>query len=132
MSSDLSAQVVTHLNDGIPNIQGDRNQLRQVVHNLLQNAQDALTGCDDPRIDVETAERAGVVELVVSDNGSGIPEAILKRVFEPYVTTKAKGTGLGLAIVKKIIDEHRGTVSITPNSPRGTKIQMRFPALKAA
>jgi nitrogen fixation/metabolism regulation signal transduction histidine kinase len=97
-------------------VRGDAAQLRQVIHNLLQNAEDALAGHPEPRIEVRT-ERAGErVRLAISDNGGGFAESIMKRVFEPYVTTKPKGTGLGLAIVKKIIDEHHGSVSVENRS----------------
>ena len=98
---------------------GDVQQLRQVLHNLLQNAQDATetagrTG-DEYGVTVRTQwlESAGRVRLSVIDCGTGFPEHILKRAFEPYVTTKAKGTGLGLAVVKKIADEHGTRVDIT-------------------
>jgi nitrogen fixation/metabolism regulation signal transduction histidine kinase len=93
-------------------VRGDGTQLRQVIHNLLQNAADALSGRPDPRIEVRTEHTGGLIRLSVTDNGGGFAESVMKRAFEPYVTTKPKGTGLGLAIVKKIIDEHHGTVSI--------------------
>ena len=105
-----------------PPIQGDAQQLRQVVHNLLQNAQDAtqtaasaLPAQAAPRSVIlrtqwnQTAQR---VRLTVVDQGGGFPDNILARAFEPYVTTKAKGTGLGLAVVKKIADEHGTRVDI--------------------
>ncbi|HAT32073.1 MAG TPA: PAS domain-containing sensor histidine kinase [Janthinobacterium sp.] len=110
---------------GLPLVMGDATQLRQVIHNLLQNAQDALgehqAGAPHPRIDVSSEEihyrRAdgGVntaVRLAISDNGPGFTPKILSRAFEPYVTSKARGTGLGLAMVKKIIDEHGGRIDI--------------------
>jgi nitrogen fixation/metabolism regulation signal transduction histidine kinase len=96
----------------LPPIQGDATQLRQVVHNLVQNALDAVAERPDGQVRVSTElltrERgnARAVRLVVQDNGPGFAEKVLKRAFEPYVTTKAKGTGLGLAVVKKIADEH--------------------------
>ena len=102
-----------------PRMMGDAQQLRQVLHNLLQNAQDATetagrTG-DECGVTVRTQwlEATGRVRLSVIDCGTGFPEHILKRAFEPYVTTKAKGTGLGLAVVKKIADEHGTRVDIT-------------------
>ena len=97
---------------------GDAQQLRQVMHNLLQNAQDATEsaghgGAEHPVIiRTQWLETAGRVRLSVLDSGTGFPEHILKRAFEPYVTTKAKGTGLGLAVVKKIADEHGARVDI--------------------
>jgi nitrogen fixation/metabolism regulation signal transduction histidine kinase len=106
------ARITARLDPALPPVRGDAAQLRQVIHNLLQNAEDALAGTTDASIEVRT-ERAGErVRLAISDNGGGFAESIMKRAFEPYVTTKPKGTGLGLAIVKKIIDEHHGSVSI--------------------
>jgi nitrogen fixation/metabolism regulation signal transduction histidine kinase len=98
----------------LPAIDGDATQLRQVIHNLITNAQDALAGRPDPRIVVRTelveidegSTRARAVRLSVEDNGPGFAPNILRRAFEPYVTTKPSGTGLGLAMVKKIVDEH--------------------------
>ena len=91
---------------------GDATMLRQVLHNLLQNAQDALDGVELPKIEVATFKKANQVCLMVTDNGAGFPIEILSRAFEPYMTTKRHGTGLGLAIVKKIVEEHQGTISI--------------------
>ena len=101
-----------------PRVMGDAQQLRQVLHNLLQNAQDATetAGYTDAEhsviIKTQCIEPAGRVRLSVLDCGTGFPEYILKRAFEPYVTTKTKGTGLGLAVVKKIADEHSTRVDI--------------------
>ncbi|HTH58967.1 MAG TPA: PAS domain-containing sensor histidine kinase [Paraburkholderia sp.] len=107
----------------LPVIRGDATQLRQVIHNLLQNAQDAVADVEQPRVVLETRtveygdpDSQGhprvAVRLTVSDNGPGFPARILTRAFEPYVTTKAKGTGLGLAMVKKIVDEHGARIDI--------------------
>ena len=111
----------------LPLVRGDPTQLRQVLHNLLQNAQDALSGSPSPRIDMVTECRDARVWLKVSDNGCGFPESIVKRAFEPYVTTKPKGTGLGLAIVKKIIDEHHGTITVQNARERGANVNISFP-----
>jgi len=91
---------------------GDNTMLRQVLHNLLQNAQDALDGVVKPMIEVTTSKLPDQVLLIVTDNGAGFPLEILSRAFEPYMTTKHHGTGLGLAIVKKIVEEHQGTITI--------------------
>ena len=115
-----NAQVAVHteLDPKCPRIMGDAQQLRQVVHNLLQNAQDATKAAHSPDMDNSVLIRtqfiaAGQrVRLSVLDHGAGFPEHILKRAFEPYVTTKAKGTGLGLAVVKKIADEHGSRIDI--------------------
>lgn len=98
-----------------PWVLGDEQQLRQVMHNLLQNAQDAQEGNHQGIISIGTkfVEATGRVRLTVRDEGAGFPEHILKRAFEPYVTTKVKGTGLGLAVVKKIADEHGARIDIS-------------------
>jgi nitrogen fixation/metabolism regulation signal transduction histidine kinase len=85
-----------------------------VIHNLLQNAQDATEGSAVREVTIRTQWNAPAkrVRLIVQDTGAGFPEHILKRAFEPYVTTKAKGTGLGLAVVKKIADEHGARVDL--------------------
>ena len=106
----------------LPAIQGDAALLRQVVHNLVQNALDAAhdrTAEHGPahvivRTDTPRNEDGSIraVRLAVRDNGPGFPDKVLRRAFEPYLTTKAKGTGLGLAVVKKIADEHKALVRI--------------------
>ena len=102
----------------LPAIVGDATQLRQVIHNLVQNGLDAVADQPDGRVRVRTeaarnAEGAlRAVRLQVVDNGPGFADKVLKRAFEPYVTTKTKGTGLGLAVVKKIADEHGARVRI--------------------
>ena len=108
----------TDLPPDLPTIDGDATQLRQVVHNLVQNALDAVADRPDGQVLVRTEavrnDDGGLrtVRLKVSDNGPGFSEKVLKRAFEPYVTTKTKGTGLGLAVVKKIADEHGARVRI--------------------
>ena len=117
-----------------PLILGDAQQLRQVVHNLLQNAQDACeaAGRSDAKVQVVTsfsAER-GRVRLRVRDSGKGFPASILQRAFEPYVTTKAKGTGLGLAVVKKIADEHSAKIELSnlqeKDETMGAQVSLSF------
>ncbi|PCE26068.1 PAS domain-containing sensor histidine kinase [Paraburkholderia acidicola] len=118
----------------LPVIRGDATQLRQVIHNLLQNAQDAVAEIAEPRVLLETRtveygdpDAEGkvriAVRLTVTDNGSGFPARILTRAFEPYVTTKAKGTGLGLAMVKKIVDEHGARIDIRNRLKAGDVIE---------
>jgi nitrogen fixation/metabolism regulation signal transduction histidine kinase len=112
---------------GLPQVAGDPTQLRQVIHNLLRNAQDALAGSAEPRIEVLTERRGNQACLRISDNGCGFPEAIMTRVFEPYVTTKPRGTGLGLAIVKKIVDEHHGAIRVENLPGRGASVTVTLP-----
>ncbi len=114
-----------NLADGLPHIMGDATQLRQVIHNLLQNAQDAVTDRTNKdaaaRIDIITEEIhyrssdgavSNAVQLSITDNGPGFSPKILAHAFEPYITSKPRGTGLGLAMVKKIIEEHGGRIDI--------------------
>jgi nitrogen fixation/metabolism regulation signal transduction histidine kinase len=102
----------------MPLIVGDLSQLRQVIHNLLQNALDAVADQSDGRVKLRTevarsdSGELRAVRLHVIDNGPGFSDKVLKRAFEPYVTTKSKGTGLGLAVVKKIADEHGARIRI--------------------
>jgi nitrogen fixation/metabolism regulation signal transduction histidine kinase len=114
-----SVPVRAELDAASPKVMGDAQQLRQVIHNLLQNALDASESSQvstdtDRSVVVRTQYQRppGRVRLSVLDSGSGFPDYILKRAFEPYVTTKAKGTGLGLAVVKKIADEHGSRIDI--------------------
>ncbi len=118
------------LAEKLPEVRGDSAQLRQVLHNLLQNAQDALIDALRPVIEVKTEAVHGGVQLSVRDNGCGFSEEIRARVFEPYVTTKLKGTGLGLPIVKKIIEEHDGLIHIENMKPLGAQISIILPAVE--
>jgi nitrogen fixation/metabolism regulation signal transduction histidine kinase len=133
-------RLVAQLADGLPQIMGDATQLRQVVHNLVQNALDAVTDKPDGKVRVATSAARGengellAVRLSVIDNGPGFVDNVLQRAFEPYITTKSKGTGLGLAVVKKIADEHRATVRIanlqsaqaTDPSRTGARVSLSF------
>jgi nitrogen fixation/metabolism regulation signal transduction histidine kinase len=124
------------LSPSLPRVMGDATQLRQVIHNLLQNAQDAVSDRAEhghaPRIDVATEAiryqdsdggKRTAVRLSVTDNGPGFAPKIMSRAFEPYVTSKSRGTGLGLAMVKKIIDEHGGRIDIQNRSDEsGAKV----------
>jgi nitrogen fixation/metabolism regulation signal transduction histidine kinase len=114
----------------LPLVRGDSARLRQVIHNLLQNAQDTLAGVSDPAITVRTEIVPKGLGFSVSDNGGGFPEQVKARVFEPYVTTKSKGTGLGLPIVKKIVEEHSGTIKIENIRPRGARITITLPVAR--
>jgi len=125
--SSLGSSVRVDLAGGLPSVVGDAAQLRQVIHNLLQNSQDALVGTTLPVITIASGAEGGAVHLTVTDNGCGFPEQVLRRAFEPYVTTKPKGTGLGLPIVKKIVEEHGGSVTIANIAPRGARVAIQLP-----
>jgi nitrogen fixation/metabolism regulation signal transduction histidine kinase len=108
-------------------IQGEPTRLRQVFHNLIQNALDAQADVAVPAYEFTIEARGDELTLSFGDAGSGFPEDMMRHAFEPYVTTKAKGTGLGLAIVKKIVDEHHGRVTIENQRPRGARVTLHFP-----
>jgi two-component system, NtrC family, nitrogen regulation sensor histidine kinase NtrY len=116
---------------GLPQVRADSTQIRQVLHNLVQNAQDALdnrkNSGEKALIEVSTEAAGERVRLTVSDNGGGFPEEMMARIFEPYVTSKPRGTGLGLAIVKKIVDEHRGEVAIENRPAKGVSVAILLP-----
>lgn len=127
----MGVSIEARLAENLPQIYADPGMLRQVLHNLFQNAIDALTGVENPRVFVATTLGTGGVLLTVRDNGTGIAEGVMGRIFEPYVTTKPKGTGLGLAIVKKIVDEHHGRILVENVKPHGATVSIVLP-LKAA
>jgi nitrogen fixation/metabolism regulation signal transduction histidine kinase len=133
---DTAIRVDLRLAPGLPLLEADAGQIRQVIHNLVGNAMESISGAQaDPgargqpprgglvvvRTELVAIEHPGrggtvtasrAVRLSVEDNGPGFPANILRRAFEPYITTKPRGTGLGLALVKKIIDEHDGRIEI--------------------
>jgi nitrogen fixation/metabolism regulation signal transduction histidine kinase len=119
------------LKNDLPLITADARGLRQVLNNLLINAQDALASTTNPAIVLSTrsvqSDSNNYIELTVQDNGPGIPEDLLGKLFEPYVTTKAKGTGLGLAIVKRIVEEHGGAIWVESQPGDGAKTTVRLP-----
>jgi len=115
----------------LPPLRADGGRLRQVLHNLLKNAIEATAERERPRICVGTARRTELgregIELVVSDNGAGLPEGFDEQWFEPYRTTKLKGTGLGLAIVAKIAQEHGGRLTPGREASGGARFAQWLP-----
>ncbi len=136
VGGEVPSRVELRLASGLPLLEADAGQMRQVIHNLLGNALESISGGQTDaaargqsyraglvvvRTEVVAIEHPGrtgtlpaarAVRLSVEDNGPGFPANILRRAFEPYITTKPRGTGLGLALVKKIIDEHDGKIEI--------------------
>ena len=129
-SGDLKVQVIEQLAAENDVIEGDTGRLRQLLHNLVKNALEAVKEQPDARIIVSTCSVVGVdtnqIELCVDDNGPGFESDVLENIFEPYVSTKPKGSGLGLAIVKKIVEEHGGTISAESSQAGGAFIRIRF------
>ncbi len=131
------------LGDDLPGVQADSGRLRQLIHNLIKNAHEAISEAGysqptHPKIRVLTRCQGDgkLVELIVCDNGPGIPEELLSRIFEPYVTDKKKGTGLGLSIVKKIVEEHNGILRVrnggVDGEPGGAQFIVQLPAAEIA
>jgi len=120
--NDQRIQLTRRFAPADPALRADAGRLRQLLHNLLKNSLEAIGDTRKPAIEVSTQEiSAGGrswVELVVADNGPGLPESFDERWFEPYTTSKARGTGLGLAVAKKIAEEHGGTIR-AENRPGG-------------
>ncbi len=133
-SAGLKLEMEVRLEDGGAYIEADPVRLRQVIHNLVKNAQEAVADIAQPRIEVSTRLRregeCPFVELAVADNGPGFSPEIIGHLFEPYVTSKVKGTGLGLAIVKKIIEEHGGRVSAENREIGGACVTVCLPVVK--
>ncbi|MBI1194503.1 MAG: HAMP domain-containing protein [Gammaproteobacteria bacterium] len=115
----------------LPQVEIDAGRIRQLMHNLIKNAIEACTGDRICVVTIETQygndKGVGYIELLVHDNGPGIPEEIFGKVFEPYVTGKRKGSGLGLPIVKKIVEEHGGMIWTKNKSEGGASIMIRLP-----
>lgn len=129
-------QLRLELAAGLPMVSANSGQIQQVVVNLVRNALEALAPerTAPPRSEVAVATRRtveGHVEISISDNGPGVPEALKDRIFDPFCTTKAMGTGLGLAISRSIISAHDGTLDFEPNQPTGARFTVRlFPEMR--
>ena len=138
--SDVS--IKTQLDPNNPCIEADRGRLRQLLHNLIKNAIEAMASQQlanhSNTLVIYTRHRQdhgrNYVELGFEDDGPGFPETDLGDVFEPYVTTKTKGTGLGLAIVKKIVEEHGGLIKLAnrPQGESGARVVIQFPSSDAS
>ena len=141
---DAKAQktIEIELDDQSPLILGDGQRLRQVVHNLIQNALEAVADApprsDQRRVLIQTRfdHRNKLLSLIVTDDGLGFADSVLRRAFEPYVTTKSKGTGLGLAMVKKIADEHGAILDVANRTSEGkvsgAVVSLFFPVVGAS
>jgi nitrogen fixation/metabolism regulation signal transduction histidine kinase len=105
----------------------DRDQMVQVLTNLVQNALDAVRGVPEPRVTVELARHGDRARLTVRDNGPGFPPELRSRLFEPYLTTKPEGTGLGLAIVERIVVEHGGDLAAEHPPEGGAVLVVELP-----
>ncbi len=123
------------LDESLPQVHADAGRIRQMLHNLLKNAQEAIEGRKDGWVKITThyfhRGDEQTAEIVVEDNGPGFNTSILGTAFEPYVTSKPKGTGLGLAIVKKLVEEHGGSIRANNNTEGGARLIIRLPVTEA-
>ena len=131
-------QITTDLDRSLPAITGNRGKLQQVIVNLILNAKDALIECPHPEVTLRTHFTVDSVELTVTDNGAGMPPEVLRKVYDPFFTTKAqpregqrKGTGLGLAVSYGIVQEHGGLIDAVSEPGRGTTFRLVFPPVEA-
>jgi two-component system nitrogen regulation sensor histidine kinase NtrY len=116
----------------IPSLELDREQIKRVLINLLDNAVAAVDGNGEIKLATSYDRDRAVVTLEVADNGYGLTPEIKNRIFEPYFSTKENGTGLGLTIVSQIIEDHRGYIRALSNEPRGTRFTIELPAVEEA
>jgi two-component system nitrogen regulation sensor histidine kinase NtrY len=112
----------------IPPVELDRDQMRRVLMNLLDNAVAAVQGAGEIKVSTNYESARGKVTLEVADNGCGLAPEIRAKIFEPYFSTKENGTGLGLTIVSQIVEDHRGYIRAWPNTPQGIRIIIELPA----
>ena len=135
-AQESDVEIVLTSDPTMPLVEGDVGRVRQILHNLLRNAVEALEGTPKGRIDVQIGaaeiDEVKMVQIKVEDNGPGFKAGSASQIFDPYVTTKPKGTGLGLAIVKKLVEEHVGSIRAKNRSDGGAMISIRLPIDEAA
>jgi PAS domain S-box-containing protein len=133
-----SSGVAVELNlvEGLPAIAGNRGKLQQVLVNLILNARDAMPA-NSGRVNLSTSAASKGVEIRVADNGVGMPEEVVRKIYDPFFTTKSnpaegqrKGTGLGLAVTYGIVQEHSGTIEVSSTVGEGTVFRLEFPAVE--
>ena len=126
----LNVKYRAHYQSGLQLINGDPVSIRQVLHNLIKNALEAvgIEGLIEINVHRILKNNADFLEIALYDNGTGIKDDQLEKIFEPYVTTKSKGTGLGLAIVKKIIEDHGGAIWVDTGRKVGAGFIIQLPA----
>jgi signal transduction histidine kinase len=119
--------VITELWDYLPPLMADPGQIEQVFINMISNAAQAMS--DGGRLEIATRTEDGCIVTEFKDNGCGISEENLGKLFEPLFTTKAKGIGLGLAVSKRLIEAHRGTIEVESQVGKGTTFRVKLPML---
>lgn len=114
----------------LPEVSADPMQLQQIFMNLMLNAADAMPNGGTLSLTTELDRPSNAVKITIVDTGTGIDDAVIDSIFQPFFTTKAKGTGLGLAITKRLVEEHEGSISIRNNAGGGATFVLSFPALR--
>ena len=131
-----NVNITLELDSHALHIRGDSFRLRQVLHNLIKNAIEAMPDGEKCEVSINTFpfdfSNTKYAGIQITDNGPGFPEDVLSHVFDPYMTTKPKGNGLGLAIVKKIVEEHNGVIRAENQRGGGAMINVRFPLYEYA
>ena len=127
--------LTTDLAGDVPTITGNRGKLQQVLVNLVLNAKDALQDRGSGQVKIVTRRTEVGAEILVEDNGGGMPPEVMRRIYDPFFTTKAnpkdgqrKGTGLGLAVTYGIVQEHAGVIEVDSTVGEGTVFRLEFPA----
>ncbi len=124
----LGVTLDLQLDEKLPTVEVDASGIQRCLLNLLTNAMDAVRGVEAPKITLTTEQRDGLAVMGVADNGPGIPEAVLPRIFDVFMSTKGnQGTGLGLAVVKKIVHEHAGEISAANRPEGGAQFTIQLP-----
>jgi two-component system NtrC family sensor kinase len=128
----LGVKVDVDCAEALPLVEGNPGQIQQIFLNLMMNGVQAMVGGGalSLRLAVEPGPQGDVVAVRIADTGTGIPAAILPKIFESFFTSREDGTGLGLAIVKRILRDHRGDIVVESTGPAGTTFRFWFPVGK--
>jgi len=123
-----SVRLVGNLADGLPMTMGDANQLKQAFLNVISNAIQSMP--DGGRIEVSTEQSGQMITVTVSDNGPGISEEVMSKLFVPFFTTRKAGSGLGMAVTRRIVENHGGSISVSSEVGEGTTVLMTIPLVR--
>ncbi|MCZ6686192.1 MAG: ATP-binding protein, partial [Gammaproteobacteria bacterium] len=133
---EMGIEIKQNLDPDLGEIEVDAGRLRQILHNLIRNAFEALGDDQNGKVEVfsrfQDKDDCPMAEILVRDNGPGFQMDVVSRVFDPYVTSKPKGTGLGLAIVKKLVEEHGGKIEAGNHKEGGAEVRVLLPVNETA